>query len=144
MEANGQRSEVITGFGEKLPRKEILRGKKNFAYLYTHGKKIRGSILLCYTSPLPFCRSRSIKYYFAISVNKKVGSAFYRNRIKRWVREAYRKNKKILYNCVDKINQPLAILFVCNKVYPGITINYTEINSDIKKILQNIIELISH
>jgi ribonuclease P protein component len=142
LEADGKRSKVIipsAGVHEKLPRRSILRGRKNFAHLFRHGKRIEGSLMSCSTAILP--DSSGVKLSFAVSVQRRVGPAVLRNKIKRWVREAYRRNKKVLTDLAERSDSPTAVLFSYRRHDIDKKISYTDIERDVKYILGKIIQM---
>jgi ribonuclease P protein component len=60
-----------------------------------------------------------------------------RNRIKRLMREAYRMNKQILYDSLDKSSKKIAVIII----YTGkIMISYSEAESKIILILQRLVK----
>lgn len=76
-----------------------------------------------------------------ISVSKRnFHKAVDRNKIKRLIREAYRKNKTLLYKSLNEKNKKCAfmILYIENDIMP-----YNEIESKILLVLQRLIYLIS-
>ncbi|NTW33529.1 MAG: ribonuclease P protein component [Bacteroidetes bacterium] len=68
---------------------------------------------------------------------KKFRKAVDRNKLKRLIREAYRKNKHILYESLFKTSKQCALIFI----YTGkIIISYKEIESKIILILQRLVK----
>jgi len=54
-----------------------------------------------------FCRPNRLKGpRFGISVSARLGNAVLRNHVKRWVREAIRKNKTLIESGLDIVVQP--------------------------------------
>jgi ribonuclease P protein component len=75
-----------------LPKERILRGHKAFSDLITKGSTLTsGSIRLFYAAE---SKNQPIKIGF--SVSRTIRKASVRNRIKRCLREAVRKNKPLL------------------------------------------------
>lgn len=72
---------------EKLPKSEILRGRKLIDWAFRNSKTIYSDEFVI----LRFCPYSERKVMFA--VERKVKGAVKRNRIKRLLREFYRKNK---------------------------------------------------
>ena len=70
----------------KLPKKEILRGRGNFDYIFKKGKSISSDHTI-----ILYIESQEKKAGFVVS--KKVKKAVQRNRFKRLLREIYRLNK---------------------------------------------------
>jgi len=70
---------------------ERIRKQKDFLHLYKKGKRYRGKYftLVYLSSALSFSR-------MAVVVSKKVGNAVKRNKIKRWIRTLFRRNKHML------------------------------------------------
>lgn len=83
---------------ERLRPRERIRKKKDFISLYRNGWRFRGRHfhLVYLPNQLGFSR-------FAVVVGKKVGGAVLRNRIKRWLRELFRRNKSEIAKPADLV-----------------------------------------
>ena len=58
-----------------------------------NGKRLHGRYISLYFAPAEHTA-------FAVLIKKKVGNAVQRNKVKRWIRETYRREKhKILFSC---------------------------------------------
>lgn len=79
---------------QSLPRSKILRGKRNFQRLFERSVVLKKPPLLCryrlYDNPDEKC------FYGFIAPKKQFKRAVDRNKIKRWMREAFRKNQHLL------------------------------------------------
>ncbi|MCY4524844.1 MAG: ribonuclease P protein component [Halobacteriovoraceae bacterium] len=73
--------------GLAFSKKFRLLASKEFLYLRTKGKRIQEKFLRGY-----FCDSNSERTRIGISVSRKVGGAIRRNRVKRILREYFRKS----------------------------------------------------
>ncbi|MBN1273757.1 MAG: ribonuclease P protein component [Candidatus Aminicenantes bacterium] len=85
---------------ESLTPDEKIRKRRDFLYLYKNGKRYRGKYfkLIHYSNNLKKSR-------IGIVVGKKVGNAVVRNKVKRWMRTLFRKNKNL-------VKQPMDILII--------------------------------
>ncbi|MDI6845269.1 MAG: ribonuclease P protein component [Candidatus Saccharicenans sp.] len=92
---------------ERLRPDERIRRKKDFSELFRKGRRIRGRYfhLVFMPNGLEFSR-------MAVVVSRKVGKATVRNRIKRWFREIFRRNKSLW-------PQPLDLIFIAQKEMAG-------------------------
>lgn len=70
---------------------EILKDPSVFSKMYKSGERVNGAGLCAY-----FRRNRMSYTRFGITAGKKVGGAVQRNRAKRIIRAAYRKNELLL------------------------------------------------
>ena len=99
-------------------KEERLTSKKTFDLLFSSGKSIVVSpfrlVWVEKTLPTPNSHLRtSVFAQLGISVPKKLFSkAVQRNRIKRRIREAYRKNKGLLYDVLQKKNLHIAWIVI--------------------------------
>ena len=77
--------------GETFGLPERIRKNKDFLHLYKKGERYRGKYfnLIYLSSASSFSR-------MAVVVSKKVGNAIKRNKIKRWIRTLFRRNKNLL------------------------------------------------
>ncbi len=96
---------------EKFNKAERLGGKKQLATLFKNGKAVKAyPFILLY---LPASFAETVPGRVAISIPKKrVRKAVNRNRIRRQVREAYRKNKHILKDSLQEVKQQYAMLII--------------------------------
>lgn len=83
---------------ETLGPRERIRRKSEFAYLYKQGIRLRSPYLSLIYLPGASGRSR-----LGVVAGRKVGGAVVRNRIKRWMRDAFRRNKKLLTRPFDVV-----------------------------------------
>jgi len=88
---------------ETLGPHERIKKRNDFLSLYKKGKRYRGKYfnLVYFSNNLSFSR-------MAVVVSKKIGNAVKRNKIKRWMRSLFRRNKVLLKDTLD-------IIFVVKK-----------------------------
>lgn len=72
--------------GQTLKKQDIIRGVLAFDEIFQKGEKIRGRYVTLF-----FVSSEDSK--MGVAVSRKYKKAVTRNRIKRYIREIYRKNK---------------------------------------------------
>ena len=77
---------------------ERIKKRKDFLHLYKKGKRYRGKYF-----NLVYLSNASGFSRMAVVVSKKVGNAVKRNKIKRWMRTLYRRNKPLLLNSLDVV-----------------------------------------
>lgn len=76
---------------EALPREKRLARRREFLRVYERGRRIfaRYSVLFFAGNDLPYSR-------IGITATKKLGKAHLRNKLKRWTREVYRREREPL------------------------------------------------
>ncbi len=71
---------------EKLPKSEIIRKKSDFNEVFEKGRSWNGQILKC-------LYAKSNRRMVGFVVSRRFGNAVHRNRAKRMMREAWRRNR---------------------------------------------------
>lgn len=86
---------------ETFTPQERIRKKKDFLLLYKKGRRYRGKYfnLIYFSNNLSFSRMATV-------VSRKVGNSVKRNKIKRQMRELFRRNKELIKNPVDMVIIP--------------------------------------
>ncbi|HEY8847777.1 MAG TPA: ribonuclease P protein component [Thermoanaerobaculia bacterium] len=86
-----ERSTSTGGPGQALPKEKRLAKRREFLHVYETGRKLfsRYSVLFFAANALPFSR-------IGITTTKKIGKANVRNKLKRWTREVYRRERQPL------------------------------------------------
>ena len=82
MSANGRH--------ERLGRGDRLRARSSFLAAQRRGRRVPGRNLVVYALSRPETEHKE-RARIGITVSKKVGNAVVRNRVKRWLREGYRR-----------------------------------------------------
>jgi len=96
-----------------FPKKERLCSRLQMEQLLSLKQSVFSYPLKCYFQHLPLSDENPVSK-MAVSVPKKLEkTAVGRNKIKRWVREAYRLNKHLLYNELNEKCVVVNLLFVC-------------------------------
>lgn len=74
------------GPGERLPREHTLRRSADYLRCYRRGRRLRGALARVHYAPNEVAHPR-----LGITASRKVGKAVVRNRLKRRIREIYRR-----------------------------------------------------
>lgn len=113
---------------EALPKPNRLAKRSEFVHVYETGQKLfsRYSVLFVSGNGLPHSR-------IGITATKKVGKANVRNRLKRWTREIYRRQR-----------EPLGIdarsLDIVVNVKPNAAeISFGEFDRDLRRALERVV-----
>ncbi len=112
---------------EKLPRKLILKKKKEIALTLKKGFRINGRYLriVLYNKSINF----ESNFKVAFLVSKRMGKrAVLRNRVKRWLREIFRKNKA-LFNKFENI--------ILTVIVPYDQVNFDLLKNDFENIVKS-------
>jgi ribonuclease P protein component len=80
----------------RFPQEARIRKRRDFLRIQNRGHRLWGRQFIVYVRPSPTKRSR-----LGITVSRKVGGAVQRNRIKRWVREAFRTQPELFSQPID-------------------------------------------
>ena len=77
---------------QALPREKRLAKRREFLRVYEEGRKLfaRYVVLFYAANELPFSR-------LGVTATRKIGKATIRNRMKRWTREVYRREREPLH-----------------------------------------------
>jgi ribonuclease P protein component len=111
---------------ERLTPPERIRRKKDFISLYRNGSRFRGPYFNLVYCPNSLGYSR-----LAVVVSKKVGPSVTRNRVKRRLRDLFRRNKRLLPGSLDMIMVTRAE--IVDLAAPELRAGYIEALESIKK-----------
>ncbi len=82
----------------EFPPQEHLTRKRDYLDVYAHGRKLVGRAFVCY-----LVRREGQGRQVGLTVSRKVGKAVVRNRVKRYLREAYRLHRPELVDDVHLV-----------------------------------------
>ncbi len=124
-----------------LRKSEILRGKQALSLVFDEGRRIDTSTVRCFFRELPSPASAPApRCVVGFTVAKKVKRAVDRARIKRLLRESYRRNKELLLPALERSNRSCAVVFLFGKnvsharQLPG----YRQVEQDVRTVLKRI------
>lgn len=105
----------------KFPRRERLTRKREFQNIYQLGEKRVGPAFVCYA-----VRRESQGRKFGCAVSRKIGNAVARNRVKRYLREVYRRHR-------DQLVDDVHLILVARPV--SARMSYRECRDAIRRLL---------
>jgi ribonuclease P protein component len=88
---------------ESFHKSNRLRKRPDFRRVQGQGKRLRTPRLLVMVQP-----SKGPSNRFGLTVSRKVGNAVTRNRVKRWLREAIRRNH-------HQVDGPVDVVFIARR-----------------------------
>ena len=127
-----------------LRKSEILRGYSVFSDILKNGESIHSSALQCYvTKKKKEKDTAAVRAGFAVP-RRDVPHAVERNKLKRFMREAFRTNKDPLYEAASKADLQIALVFIFrNRGRVDVRrLRYAGIESDVKDLMVKIISMI--
>ena len=74
--------------GQSFPKRERIASRRDFVRIYEEGSKLFARYSVLFIAPNSLGHPR-----LGVTVTRKLGKAHDRNRLKRWVREAYRRRR---------------------------------------------------
>jgi ribonuclease P protein component len=119
--------EALPRADEALPKEKRLAKRREFLRVYESGQKLfsRYAVLFFMPNGLPHSR-------IGITATKKLGKAHDRNRVKRWTREIYRRQR-------EPLSLDARSLDVVVNVKPGAAgASFEDYSRDLAKILQRL------
>jgi len=112
---------MLSRGGAKFPKQARLRKRPEFLSLSRWGKKIYGPHFLIITKPNERGEAR-----LGVTVSSKVGNAVVRNRLKRLLRECFRRHRHQIVPNQD-------VLIIARKA--AVNLSWYEVESEIRDIL---------
>jgi ribonuclease P protein component len=110
---------------EALPKQKRLAKRREFLRVYENGRKLFARFVVMFFAPNDLPHSR-----LGITATKKVGKANVRNKLKRWSREIYRKQRGPL--ALDERSLDLVINVKPNAAEA----TFAEYEADLVKVLK--------
>jgi ribonuclease P protein component len=100
---------------QTLRKAEILRGHSAFFDILKKGKRVRGTLFQCFYTKRETADDQPVVQVGFVVPKKVVPLAATRNRLKRLLRESYRKNKASLYEASRDKRLSFAIVVMIQK-----------------------------
>lgn len=113
---------------EALPKQKRLAKRREFVRVYDSGQKVfsRYTVLFFAANDLPHSR-------IGITATKKLGKANVRNRLKRWTRETYRRQREPL--ALD----PQSLDIVVNVKPNAAAASFEDFSRDLTRVLERVV-----
>jgi ribonuclease P protein component len=112
---------------ETFPKTERVRKSDEFSRILEEGRRVRGELLSAFWLPGPAGASRPNRV--GMAAGKRLGNAVLRNRLKRWMREAYRRHKREL-PC-----RGVSIVFLASRRMPEAS--YAQVRDELVSMLRD-------
>lgn len=110
-----------------LPKEKRLAKRREFLRVYETGRKVFSRYTVLFFLPNELSHSR-----LGITATKKTGKANVRNRLKRWTRETYRRQRDPLG--LDRLSMD----FVVNVKPNAAEASFREFSEDLTKVLRRV------
>lgn len=119
---------------EALPKAERVRADAEYTRILQEGKRLRGRYASVFWLPREAGGTEANRV--GVAAGKRLGNAAVRNRLKRRLREAYRKNKRVL-PC-----RGVSLILVASERMIGRSAE--EVSADVVRLLERLSESLRH
>lgn len=99
-----------------LSKSEVIRSKKDFELIFEAGKTVFSANGILKATYIILDEELSSNVKVAFGVYKKAGKAFWRNRVKRLLRESFRLNKHSILTKANSLKKTVLIVFQLNRL----------------------------
>jgi len=125
-----------------LKKSEIIRGKRVFETIFERGRRIRSQYIQGIVLDSAGRDPGAPGIMVAAIVPKAAGSAAWRNRVRRLIREAYRNNKEIVRPSGERSDRTLNVVFLWSpRTRPApVTVSFPLVLEEITGLLHRIRE----
>ncbi|MEZ4798922.1 MAG: ribonuclease P protein component [Flavobacteriales bacterium] len=124
--------------GETLPKQERLNRKKLIEEVYDNGASVKSPAMVAVFMPMELSEPVPVQVMFAVS-KRNYKRAHDRNRVKRILRESYRKQKSILYNSLIEQQKQLALIIIfTGRQLPNYQYVHGKMNDLLKKTIEQL------
>lgn len=132
------RSQTSVVSSKKLQKQEIIRGRGAFSTIMSEGQRIQQTHLRGYLLAVDEKFNRGQQFRIGFAVSRQVKSAVARNRIRRLMREAYRRNKGVLRELFREKEEffSLVLMYKGDKGADVRTLKIKDLEEDIRNILE--------
>lgn len=124
-----------------LSKAEILRGKHSFKDVFVHGKFVETTYLQGRISFVSDPKDTSgVRISVGFTIRRGLLTAVERNRLRRLMRESYRRNKNILLSKPEMLKKRVNLIFIYSPQFEidVSAVSFKSIDSDLKMILSTI------
>ena len=123
---------------QKLSKTEVLRGRNVFKELYAVGHRVEGQTLHSIVKPDQHPAKERI--VFGVAMSRAVGRASVRNRVKRLVRESFRKNREHYLAQLQEASLSVRVVFMLNPKSAGTagTLSFLDIQNDMNTVFSQL------
>lgn len=129
------------GVRHRLRRNEILRGHEAFHYVLSKGKRVVGKYLRGHFLQVDSESGEKIPVRVGFAVSRSVKSAAMRNRVRRLMREAYRRNKEIAWKRGIGDSKFFSVVLIYNggDATDVKKLRYKDMETDVCRILEKVV-----
>ncbi len=125
----------------KLSKREILRGHQTFSHILSKGRETAGNHLRAYALATDSKLNAGVSVRIGFAVTRRVRSAVLRNRVRRMMREAYRKSKATWIGSAKERGQfwRIIVMYRGDDVRAIKKLKYLDIERDMQQILKKVV-----
>jgi len=123
-----------------LEKSERLGGKKNVSEVFAKGERVAGKLIRCFVLSRPAGERPPDSLAVGFTVRRTINRAVDRNRVKRLLRESFRKNKDLLHPSMKQPSGALSVVFMYapRVPMPVKSLTYSAVETEMRALLTTI------